>query len=103
VYIITSSLHQTLRTYIIGRAQNMKNRLSTYNKSIEHEVVYYVCCHTVQITKIVESTVLILLEKYREVVNRDRFILPENQSLNLFTNVLDKAVGIFQPLFEVEP
>ncbi len=100
VYIITSPVHRKLRTYIIGKAQNIKSRLSTYNKSMEHEVVYYVHCHTSQIAHLVESMVLTRLHKYREVVNRDRFVLPEFAKLTLFTNVLDEAIGFFSPLFE---
>jgi hypothetical protein len=101
VYIITSPVHRKLRTYIIGKAQNMKARLSNYNKSMEHEIVYYVSCHTGKIAQLVESMVLTRLHKFREVVNRDRFILPENVSLNLFTDVFDQAVGFFCPLFEL--
>lgn len=100
VYIISSPIHRKLRTYIIGKAQNMKSRLSNYNKSIEHEVVYYVQCHTSRITLLVEGMVLERLHKFREVVNRDRFILPENESIKLFTDVLDQAVSFFKPLFE---
>lgn len=100
VYIITSPVHRKLRTYIIGKAQNIKSRLSNYNKSMEHEVVYYVQCHTSQIAHLVESMVLTRLHKYREVVNRDRFVLPTDTSLTLFTDVFDEAVGFFSPLFE---
>jgi len=100
VYIITSPVHRKLRTYIIGKAQNIKSRLSNYNKSMEHEVVYYVQCHTSQIAHLVESMVLTRLHKYREVVNRDRFVLPTDTPLTLFTDVLDEAVGFFSSLFE---
>jgi hypothetical protein len=100
VYIITSPVHRKLRTYIIGKAQNMKARLSNYNKSMEHEIVYYVSCHTSKIAQLVESMVLTRLHKYREVVNRDRFVLPENVPLKLFTDVFDQAIEFFYPLFE---
>ncbi len=100
VYIITSPVHRKMRTYIIGKAQNIKSRLSNYNKSIEHEVVYYVQCHTGKIAHLVESMVLTRLHKYREVVNRDRFVLPPDTPLTLFTDVLDEAIGFFSSLFE---
>ncbi len=100
VYIITSPVHRKLRTYIIGKAQNIKSRLSTYNKSMEHDVVYYVQCHTGKIAHLVESMVLTRLHKYREVVNRDRFVLPPDTPLTLFTDVLDEAIGFFSSLFE---
>ena len=32
------------RRYILGKAENLINRLSVYNKSDEHEVVYFGSC-----------------------------------------------------------
>ena len=39
VYILTNKLMKKERRYILGKATNLTNRLSTYNKSDEHEVV----------------------------------------------------------------
>ena len=41
IYILTTKLLKTERRYILGKATNLTNRLSTYNKTDEHEVIYY--------------------------------------------------------------
>jgi excinuclease UvrABC nuclease subunit len=44
VYILTTEDNKKKRTYIIGKAKNLKSRLSFYNKTAEHEIVYYKEC-----------------------------------------------------------
>ena len=44
VYILTTKRMKKDRVYILGKAVNLTNRLSTYNKSDEHEVVFYASC-----------------------------------------------------------
>ena len=44
IYMITTHDHLLRRTYIIGKAKNLKNRLSTYNKTCDHSVVYFKEC-----------------------------------------------------------
>ncbi len=39
-----------------------------------------------------EKLVLNKLDKYREKINRDRFILPVGEDIKLFTNIFDKCV-----------
>ena len=41
IYILTTPSHKKEGKYILGKATNLTNRLSTYNKTDEHEVVYY--------------------------------------------------------------
>ena len=38
IYILTTKLLKKERRYILGKATNLTNRLSTYNKSDEHDV-----------------------------------------------------------------
>ena len=95
VYIITNKSNKENNIYIIGKAQNLKSRLSGYNKSNEHEVIYYKQCDSQKMTHVVESMVLLMLYKYREYLNRDRFILPKDKSIEFFTNAIDKAVAFF--------
>ena len=52
-------------------------------------------------THVVESMVLLMLHKYREYLNRDRFILPKDKSIDFFTNTIDKAVNFFSKENEV--
>ncbi len=39
--------------------------------------------------------VLTKLKKYKERANRDRFILPEDQDISLFTKVIDNSIAFF--------
>ena len=41
VYIVTNDEIKKERIYLLGKAVDMKNRLTSYNKSMEHKVVYY--------------------------------------------------------------
>jgi hypothetical protein len=52
------------RRYILGKAENLTNRLSVYNKSDEHEVIYYQSCGTIVDMDIVEKMVFNKLNKY---------------------------------------
>jgi hypothetical protein len=45
--------------------------------------------------KIIEEIVLLKLNKYREVANRDRFILPIDNDIKLFTDIIDNAINFF--------
>lgn len=44
IYILTTANMKKERRYILGKAENLTSRLSVYNKSDEHEVVYYEKC-----------------------------------------------------------
>ena len=45
--------------------------------------------------KIIEEMVLNKLDNYREKANRDRFILPFDNDIKLFTNIIDQCVSFF--------
>lgn len=95
IYIVTTEANENERIYIVGKAEKLNNRLSQYNKTAEHTVVYYKSCPNEKTMGIVESMVLNELEPYRIQANRDRFELPKDQSISLFTNIIDKCVGFF--------
>jgi hypothetical protein len=84
------------RRYILGKATNLTSRLSVYNKSDEHEVVYYKECGDEKTMGMVESTVFHQLEEYREQANRERFNLPEKEEIELFKNIINKSVEFFK-------
>ncbi len=92
IYMVTTEDNKTKRIYIIGKAEKLADRLSTYNKTAEHIVIYYRQCSDKNTMGIVESMILNKLEEYRERANRDRFCLPENQTISLFTNIIDECV-----------
>ena len=95
IYMLTTNYYKNKRIYIIGKAKSLKDRLSTYNKTMDHEVVYYKECDNENDMNIIEKVVLNKLNKYREIANRDRFILPLENDIILFTNVIDACVNFF--------
>ena len=92
IYILTTKLLKKERRYILGKATNLTNRLSTYNKSDEHDVVYYQECPDVESMAIIETMVFQKLKKYREQANRERFILPKEEHIDLFRDVVRDTI-----------
>jgi hypothetical protein len=92
IYILTTEDHKKRRMYIIGKAEILKNRLGSYNKSVEHEVVYYKECKSKEHMNVVELMVLLKLDEYREKANRDRFILPIEKDISLFTSMIEQCI-----------
>jgi len=95
IYILTTADHLKNRTYIVGKAKNLKSRLSTYNKTCEHQVVYYKQCINEEILNLVEIMTLNLLKKYQEKANRDRFILPLQNDISLFINIIENCINFY--------
>jgi hypothetical protein len=95
VYILTTKLMKKDRRYILGKATNLTSRLSVYNKSDEHQVVYYGQCKDENTMGIVETMVFSQLEKYREQANRERFLLPEKEEIEFFSNIINKSIEFF--------
>jgi hypothetical protein len=95
IYIVTTDNHIINRTYIIGKAIDLTERLSTYNKTCEHKVIYYKNCNNEDEMNMIENMVLKKLDKYREQANRDRFILPIDNDIKLFTDIIDEAINFF--------
>ena len=93
--MITSEFNKTKRNYIIGKAIDLTNRLTSYNKTAEHEVIYHKSCKDEATMHIVETMVLNKLEMYKEVANRDRFILPIEKDISFFTNIIDESIKFF--------
>ena len=83
------------RRYILGKAQNLTFRLSVYNKSDEHEVIYYKGCGDEEKMGLVEGMVFQQLKDYREQANRERFILPKEEEIELFSNKINKSIEFF--------
>jgi hypothetical protein len=96
IYIITTVDHLKNRIYIVGKAKNLKNRLSTYNKTCDHQVIYYKKCVDEETLNLVELNVLKKLKKYQEKANRDRFILPLENDITLFTNIIEICINFFE-------
>ena len=95
IYILTNEYNKKYRNYILGKTVDLTNRLTSYNKSTEHEVVYYKSCKDEEIMNIVEIMVLTKLKDYKELANRDRFILPIDKNISFFTNIIDESINFF--------
>ena len=93
--MLTTEDNKKKRNYIIGKTVNLTQRLSNYNKSNEHEVIYYKECNNEDDMTIIELTILNKLKKYQEKANRDRFILPIENDISLFTNIIDNCIHNF--------
>ena len=96
IYVLTTALMKKERRYILGKASNLTSRLSVYNKSDEHEVVYYQSCGDEETMGCVENMVFQYLKKYREQANRERFILPKTEEIKLFSDTINKSVEFFK-------
>ena len=88
IYIITTSSLKNDRRYILGKAKNLTNRLSTYNKSDEHEVIFYQDCEDEEAMNAMEPFIFKKLNNYREQANRERFILPKDKNIDFFIDII---------------
>jgi len=95
IYIVTNEDNKKKRIYIIGKAKILKNRLSTYNKTSEHEIIYFKGCTTIELMNMIEKIVLLKLDFYKEKANRDRFILPIEKDISLFINIINESIDFF--------
>jgi hypothetical protein len=93
MYILTTASLKKDRRYIMGKATNLTSRLSTYNKTDEHEVVWYTSCGTKEDMNMVEPMVFKKLNECREQANRERFVLPVGETVDYFTRVVEEVVG----------
>ena len=98
IYLITTETQLKERTYIIGKASSLKNRLSSYNKTCDHQVIYYKECKNLEEMSIIELMVLNKLDVYREKANRDRFILPTEKNVSFFTDIIDNCINFYANL-----
>ena len=93
IYILSTEDNKKKRIYILGKTKKLKDRLGPYNKTAEYGVEYYKSCNSKENMNIAESMVLSKLDKYREKANRDRFILPLENDLILFTDIIENCIN----------
>ena len=100
IYILTTKLLKAEQRYILGKATNLTNRLSSYNKTDEHEIIYYQQCSDTETMSLVEKIIFHKLKPYREQANRERFILPGSKDISLFSDTINQSINQleeFQP------
>jgi hypothetical protein len=95
VYLITCKELKEQNKYIIGKAKDLTDRKSAYDKISDFEVVYYKSFSNEKIMKIAEDSILEKLINYKEVANKDRFILPKDKNISFFTDVFDKIYTFY--------
>ena len=95
IYILTTKLLKAEQRYILGKATDLTSRLSTYNKTDEHEIIYYQQCSDIETTGLVETMVFQKLKPYREQANRERFILPGSKDISLFIDTIKQSIAFF--------
>ena len=91
IYILTTPSLKKDNRYVLGKAKNLTNRLSTYNKSDEHEVIFYQDCCDEDTMNTLEPMIFNKLKDFREQANRERFILPENKNIDFFKDTIKKC------------
>jgi hypothetical protein len=92
--MLTTEYNKKNRIYIIGKTCNLQNRLSSYNKTSEHEVIYYKVCNKEHLN-LIELNILNKLKSYQEKANRDRFILPIEKEINFFIEIIENCINFF--------
>jgi prophage antirepressor-like protein len=101
IYILSSKYHLQDRVYVFGKSLNLINvRKTQYDKTVEHDIIYYKECGSRSIMDLTEKMVFAKLDKYREQLNRERFILPEGYDISLFTKTIDDCVKFFEDVPE---
>ena len=73
IYIITTDHKESNGHYKIGKAQNLQKRLSVYNTSEKHEVIYNTSCKTKKNMDLLEQIVHNRLESKRVEPNKEWF------------------------------
>ena len=71
IYIVTTEYKEAQGHYKIGKAQNLQKRLSVYNTTDKHEVIYSTSCKNKKIMDILETMVHSRLENKRVEPNKD--------------------------------
>ena len=61
----------------------------------DHQVIYIKECINEEILTLVETMILNKLKNYQEKANRDRFILPLENDISLFTNIVDNCIKFY--------
>ncbi len=93
IYMLTTQLMKKEGRYILGKATNLTNRLSTYNKTDEHEIVYYQECGDEDKMSLVETMVFNKLKEYREQANRERFVISNDKDISFFIDVIKECIS----------
>ena len=95
IYILQSENHKESGIFKIGITSDMTGRLSNFNTSDEHEVIFMQECYTIEYMEIIEESVHLVLNHCRIQSNRERFQLPEEKDIDYFITTIKNIVQGF--------
>jgi hypothetical protein len=78
IYIITTEYKEAQGYYKIGKAQDLQNRLSVYNTTDKHEVIFNISCKNKKSMDLLEQIVHMKLDDKRIEPNKEWFTSDEN-------------------------
>ena len=73
IYIVTTEYKEAQGHYKIGKTQDLQKRLSTYNTTDKHEVIYYTSCNDKETMDILEKIIHKKLNTKRVEPNKEWF------------------------------
>jgi hypothetical protein len=92
IYIITNETLKKEKIFLFGKAVNLEKRLTTYNKSLEHEIIFQKSFKDIYHLNTAEIMIFYKLNKFRDKFTRkEKFFLPEDKEISLFTNVVQQT------------
>jgi len=89
IYIVTTEHKKELGHYKIGKTQDLKKRLSTYNTTEDHKVIYNISCKNKNNMDLLEKIIFIRLDNYRIEQNKEWFL--SNNDANDFIKIIDEC------------
>ena len=78
IYIVTTEYKEAQGHYKIGKAQDLQKRLSVYNTTDKHEVIYNTSCKNKKSMDLLEQIVHMKLEDKRVEPNKEWFLSDED-------------------------
>jgi hypothetical protein len=83
IYIVTTEFKEAQGHYKIGKAQDLQKRMSVYNTSEKHEVIYNTSCKNKKSMDLLEQLVHMNLEEKRVEPNKEWFESEEDDAQDL--------------------
>ena len=78
IYIVTTEYKEAQGHYKIGKAKDLKERMSVYNTTDKHEVIFYTNCKNKKSMDLLEQLIHMKLEDKRIEPNKEWFISEED-------------------------
>lgn len=96
IYIVTTEIHEKEGVYKIGKTTNMTNRLSTYNTTEEHKVIFIYDCMNREDMDLAEKLVNRRLATCKIYPNRERFNFSGKICINKAMELIHECIKFIQ-------